>query len=355
MANLRERWPDYYGLTADPTYRRVRARHFPPIEIGLPGRALARFARATQRLGPIAIRSLVPLTAYEATPFAEPEALDEPGLEALARSLSARRGWDTCVVSRLNAGQAAALARALARHGLASAVHPQSIFIVPGKQTFEDFMARRGYKFRKNARYSRNAIAKSGYRFTHKLSFSQIVNLYRSRHRIKGEDDYSTDATFQAFLGDLMAAMDGEGRLYHVGLLHGERPIGMAIGFRSGSEVHVCQVAYDPDYAELSPGKMSLLQLLEDNLPHVRLVDFMTEIEYVRHFTQDTMEYGKMTIFARTPRGRLLALRARLARLRRRLARRPDAPSRAVETDGAGPGSADRREPRPGAASRGRA
>lgn len=106
--NLRNFWPDYFGLTQDLSFLEVRRRHYPledPRTLSKMSGALSTKTRGTWLGFPL--RLLIPFIAFEASAFVDPLTFKtEQRLKDWVLKLREDTSWDQCVLSRLNSEQA---------------------------------------------------------------------------------------------------------------------------------------------------------------------------------------------------------------------------------------------------------
>jgi len=299
--NLLERWPHEFGLAEDSTYAKVRSNHYPSSH------GMGCFN--SQGLG-IKIRVLSPFHAFEASAFSNPLEMEDPArLREWVHKLRGSKDWDLCLLSRLTPTQALVLRESLGSRIVRTA--EQKIWAVAPSGDFDLHLRQLSERFRKQYRNQRRALERSGFALEPLHSVDELLSLYQCRHSRKGADDYSMDPRFQEFVRELWFALQSEGRLVARGLRSGSVVIGGVLAFVSGNNLHVFQVAYDPAYSDLSPGRNTLVELLRDQWAQGhRVIDFMSERDYVGSVSGSYLGYQKARIFGSTGRGFLLSMRA---------------------------------------------
>lgn len=298
---------------------RIRERHYPERRFGAQS-SPAQMSAGLEKLGPLPLRILMPLAAYEASPFATyPVSL--AALAEFLRDLRQDKKWDITLVNRLTRTQAPLVLRALEEAELDSLSIPQSQWGIDLRSDWNDHLKLLSFKTRKNIRHAFNGVEREGFRFSDTLSLPQLQELYRARHTEKDSSDYSVEKRFLEFLEELLAALHSEGRLRQVVLLQKEKPIAMCLGFTHGEALQVYQVAYDPTFAKHSPGFLALSEFIRRAFVarESQYADLMSAFEYVGHLCKDTFDYTQTKIYAPSARGQFVKLASRtLAELRGR-------------------------------------
>lgn len=311
--NLHSLWPDYFGLTNDSTYLAVRERHYPLLKhLSLSDTQSVVLTKTSSHWLNFNLRSLLSFFSYESSSFLQPLAFKDLSiLNQWREHLNRDRGWDICTLSRLTSEQATYLKTK--QGSFCSPPRVQKIYALnlslEATPKFSDYISSRGFRFRKNYRHSLNALIRDDFHFTELNSLDELFKLYKKRHLVKDTDDYSVDPTFQKYLSDLWTELSRERRLRTAAIYHGDKIIAAVMAFQSENDIHVFQIAYDPDFKKYNPGRNVLLKLIENNWHSgLRFMDFMSEWEYISHLTDDYFEYRQVQLYAKTFVGRLLAL-----------------------------------------------
>ena len=311
--DLRQKRPHEFGLAGDELYLEIRKKFYPQSAQGM--------SRFEMRAWGIPCRVLMPFVAYEASPFLNPQ--DMENLDDLWRwvqSLRGEKSWDLCLMSRLSLSQSNFLRDRLGP--LAVATREQKIWAVEPRGTFEDYLAQKSYRFRKQYRFQQNALKAAGVTFGVLESVGGLFDLYQRRHLIKGDGDYSIETRFQAFLEELWSALARQGRLC-ARCLCVEGPIAGIMAFTHQGNLHVYQYTYDPAYEKLSPGRHVMLGLIKDQWEQGHsLIDFMTEREFGAPISGTHLGYQQVQLFAPTWRGHMLAQKSRWGSIFRSFKRR---------------------------------
>lgn len=315
--NLNSLWPNYFGLTDDSTFLKVRKQFYPMFNHSLFSDETQTYLTFSEaKWFGIKLKTLLPFVAYEASAFLNPGAFNsEMILADWLQKLYSAKGWDLCSLSRLNSEQLRIIKKNLPFYLTQSRVQKiRALRLDPNNENdFKSYIKNRGFKFRKNYRYTQNALEKEGFAFSKLKSIEELFALYKKRNRVKDNSDYSIDLNFQNFLKELWKNLEGEKRLITVAIRHEEKIIAAVMAFSFQNVLQVYQIAYDPDYSHLNPGRNVLLKLIEENWSTgLHFVDFMSEWDYLESITDEYFEYHQVQLFAKNWRGQLLGAKASL-------------------------------------------
>ncbi len=312
--NLHELWPEYFGLTNDQTYLRVRERHYPQLKhLSLSALHQVALTKTTAAWLWFKPRMLLSLISYESSSFLNPVVFKQTAiLDQWLQILNSNRGWDLCTLSRLTEAQAHYLK--LRQGPFCAAPRVQKIHALRLATiefpSFSNYIKSRGFRFRKNYRHSHNALKSEGFVFTELRSADELFLLFDKRHALKDKNDYSVEPTFQKYLTDFWSELKKENRLRTAALRKDNQIIAGVMAFQFENDLHVFQIAYDPKFKDYNPGRNVLLKLIENNWTSgLRMIDFMSEWDYISHLTDDYFEYRQVQLYAKSLVGRLLALK----------------------------------------------
>lgn len=303
--------PEYKGLTNDQTYLKVRRDHYPLTRLSANYQDLLT-ATEVKKFG-LSLRSLIPFVAYEAYPF-ENHLTDEyvsKWIDLLLNDFS----WDLCSLGRLSKSEMKAVLKKCQTNQVIQNSE-QKIWCFPYPRTtkaqidqfqsFDEFIQSRSQKFRKNYRYTHNQLIKHKIHYSQNLTVSEMIELYQIRHVKKDIGDYSVTTGFHQFLTDLWNCLLSEKRLYVLSLRANDplsqtedKPIAGLMGFYQNNILQVYQIAYNPDFGHLNPGRNLLIKCIQDHFDsEITLIDFMSEANYVGEITPYYLPYNRITLTA---------------------------------------------------------
>lgn len=155
-----------------------------------------------------------------------------------------------------------------------------------------------------------------------------LLELHRRRWDGSEEDFQGllADGEREAFLLDAIRALDEQGWLRLLTLRADGRPVAVELDFDFGRRVSMFKGAFDPDYAEFSPGQLTHYRVFEDGIARgVEEFDFLRgDHPYKRRWANNDRRLVTVTLTRPGLSGRLAAQRTRLTRAaQRRLS--PDA------------------------------
>lgn len=294
--------PKYHGLTNDETYLRVRKKHYHSFKVS--DDCLDLLTMTSIKKFGFNLRYIIPLIAYEAYPFLSSSSeFESKWIDQLLN----RKDWDLCSLSRLSSTEVQQIQSKVSSLNILSE-SIQKIWCFPYRsenspKDFESYMESCSYKFRKNFRYTNNQLKKNQICYDTHVSFEEMLILYRKRHSIKGENDYSVESDFHVYLKELWNQLDVEKRTYTIGLRDSKSQelIAALMGFYWSKPNHentlqVYQICYDPDYGYLNPGRNLLIACIQNHFESsVDLIDFMSEADYVGEITPYYLPYNRIT------------------------------------------------------------
>lgn len=220
---------------------------------------------------------------------------------------------------------------------------------VPIDGNWELYWRGRSRKLRKNVGWALNKSARLGIslRETTETSGNSLLatflELHRERWQGRGGSKYQEFGQ-QRYLADLTSALEASGMLYVAYLTKNDEAIAVAICARVGRKIHYLYPTFDPEYANISPGRLLLYHILNYAFSsEIDEVDLGPMVQYKREWTDASRSLVRAMLHRSNPRvwaryEAYTAVRRALARtglkdLRRRVVerRRRNAPPGAKE------------------------
>lgn len=149
---------------------------------------------------------------------------------------------------------------------------------VPIDGDWERYWRARGRNLRKNISRTANKAARLNVVFQEKTDLDQewlftFLDLHRERWREKGGSKYQ-EQSHQRYIADLTSALAADGMLYVPYLAQGDKPVALAICARVARKVYYLYPTFDPEYADIAPGRLLMYHIL-----HRAFLDGVEELD----------------------------------------------------------------------------
>lgn len=308
----------------DPTFAALRAKHYRKstwFETGAP-EFTEIWNLSSLKAGPFSLGLLSPALGYEARARARPsdQLLTEQDFLASLAALSQTPQYkkaDLIQYQALTLEEAQALTQVAGAYDLIPTTVPYRVRTLSGYSSFKDYTQKfAGDQLKTLARNLKKATAQ-GFVLENKLpAWDDIVALLDKRKPEfeNGTIDYTADPTFRAFYRELLEVLASQGRLIGFGLRTREgKLVSYAMGFKTGTVFHWYQTAYDPEFAKMGAGSISLGNMIEQCFDQgLELFDFMGDQNYFERWSPTCLELKRVTLLRPTLKGRAFGLYKKL-------------------------------------------
>jgi CelD/BcsL family acetyltransferase involved in cellulose biosynthesis len=264
-------------------------------------------------------------TTWLGPPWAT-EAISE---RVIARLAAGAGSWDRLRLTRMQpeGGIAEHLATGLRALALRTEITREASFRTAVRPAQVYVAALPSANFRNRCRRALRAGQELGVRFLRAGSAEQIQEmfaalevLHQRRWRQRGQAGVFASPVFTAFQRDLLAEYARTGRMWLVGLRHGDRWLAVRYLLRAGNRLYDYVSGVDTEtHTALAPGLLlHLLTIDACAAAGLEVYDFMAgESDYKRHLGTEVSDLPTLDLFARTIRARLwLAARDLRRRMR---------------------------------------
>ncbi len=216
------------------------------------------------------------------------------------------RGWALARFMMLTDDQSATLRKNAATSGYLSITTEETFRVIPGNQTYTQYLGKRSSKHNANNRRCLKKAEKLGFTITSQLSVDEIADVYLRRTGKVGEADYSVTPQFIEFLRGLREAYLPQNRWVEVGVREPEgRLSAFAVGFWGENQIfYVFQTGYDPTHHSLRLGSLVFDSMIESTLKRgCSYLSFMSSSEYLANYASDTLRFNRVDVFNWTAKG----------------------------------------------------
>lgn len=144
------------------------------------------------------------------------------------------------------------------------------------------------------------------------LAFAELVTLHQSRHASKGEQGSFGSEKYRKFHLDLMKEALKRDELRLIMLVLNEKTIGIEYSFFSKGTIMFFQNGFDPKYAALSPGHLSMMHIIDEGIKEgAHTMDLLKgEYEYKLSYAKDQT----LTVSVDAWRSQFMSLASRAVR-----------------------------------------